>query len=238
MQAGALTAIKTERVTDTVYHLLRERIIEGVFEPGSKINVDEIARQLGVSRTPVHEALSYLATDGLVEVKPRRGTFVTELTLRDYAETLDIRRALELLASETIVDTASDDDIRELEELIHKMEASVRQASSAAEAARLHDSINLEFHVRLVNLSGNDRLIHMYSDLRAHLKIARAHVDATGWQQRVPIETQEHVAILTALKDRDTQAVKAALDHHLRRSAKSLIDDIRHSEGRGANRKS
>src|SRR5690554_1198871 len=143
VQTDALSAIKTERVTDTVYQLLRERIIEGVFEPGTKINVDEIARQLDVSRTPVHEALSLLAVDGLVEVKPRRGTFVSELTLRDYEETLDIRRSLELLASETFVDIATEDDIAELEELIHKMEASVQQAGTAAEAARVHDAINL-----------------------------------------------------------------------------------------------
>ena len=93
MAQPSLQAIRAERVTDTVYQVLRERIVEQQFPPGSKIQVDEIARQLDVSRTPVHEALAILAADGLVEVRPRRGTYVTEFTLNDYAETLDITPA-------------------------------------------------------------------------------------------------------------------------------------------------
>lgn len=232
MGSEGLTAIRTERVTDTVYQMLRERIVEQRFAPGSKINVDEIAKQLDVSRTPVHEALTILANDGLVEVKPRRGTFVTSFTARDFAETLDIRRALELLACETVVENASDTEIADLRRLVEQMEESVMKAPDAAEAARVHDAINLEFHNRLVRLSGNRRLIATYGDLRAHIKIARAHVDATGWQDRVPIETQEHLKIIDALASRDVAALKTALDNHLRRSANSLIEDVLATEGR------
>ncbi|HZJ10776.1 MAG TPA: GntR family transcriptional regulator [Trueperaceae bacterium] len=232
MDSASLSAIRTERVTDTVYQMLRERIVDQRFQPGSKINVDEIAKQLDVSRTPVHEALTMLATDGLVEVKPRRGTFVTEFTSKDYAETLDIRRALEVLACETVCLYATGDDITDLEKLVDNMAASVGEANDAAEAARIHDAINLEFHLRLVSLSRNRRLIAMYSDLRAHLKIARAHVDATEWQSRVPIETREHRDIIRALAKRDVTGMKSALDEHLRRSTASLIADVKRDEGR------
>lgn len=232
MESGGLTAIRTERVTDTVYQMLRERIVEQRFAPGSKINVDEIAKQLDVSRTPVHEALTILANDGLVEVKPRRGTFVTSFTTRDYAETLDIRRALELLAAETVVVYATDAEIADLERLVQQMESAITGAADAADAARIHDAMNLEFHSRFVKLSGNRRLIASYGDLRAHIKIARAHVDATGWQDRVPVETQEHLRIIDALANRDVAALKTALDSHLRRSATSLIEDVKATEGR------
>ncbi|MBX3142288.1 MAG: GntR family transcriptional regulator [Trueperaceae bacterium] len=230
--SDSLTAIRTERVTDTVYQVLRERIVEQQFAPGSKINVDEIAKQLDVSRTPVHEALTILANDGLVEVKPRRGTFVTSFTARDFVETLDIRRALELLACETAVENATDAEIADLRRLVEQMEAAVKQAQTPTEAARVHDAINLEFHNRLVRLSGNRRLIGTYGDLRAHIKIARAHVDAVGWQDRVPIETQEHLKIIDALSSRDVAALKTALDNHLRRSVNSLIEDVLATEGR------
>lgn len=236
MEAAKLTAIKSERVTDTVYQMLRERIVERVFPAGSKLNVDEIARQMGVSRTPVHEALNFLAADGLVEVRPRRGTFVTEFTERDYAETLDLRRALELLACETVCHHASDADIDELEALINRMAQAVSEAESVSEAARLHDAMNLEFHVRLVNLSDNRRLMAAYGDLRAHMKIARAHVDASHWRDRVPTETREHQDIVAALRQRNVEAMKAALDTHLRRSAASLIEDVTRSEGRQGDR--
>jgi DNA-binding GntR family transcriptional regulator len=229
---SGFTAIKTERVTDTVYEMLREQIIEQGLEPGSKINVDEIAKQLDVSRTPVHEALTVLATDGLVEVRPRRGTFVTEFTARDYVETLDIRRALELLACETTCQNAGKEDLEALHKLVGEMERAVEEAPSPAEAARLHDAKNLEFHNRLVELSGNRRLITTYAGLRVHLRIARAHVNATAWLQRVPVETKEHAEILNALSKRDVDAMKAALDAHLTRSAASLTQDVSNTEGR------
>ena len=232
MEQTTLKAIRTERVTDTVYQMLRERIVEQQFPPGSKIHVDEIARQLDVSRTPVHEALTLLAADGLVEVRPRRGTFVIEFTSNDYAETLDIRRALELLACETACANATESDIAELRALVDDMPETVRGASDPAEAARVHDARNLEFHLKLVDLSGNRRLTALYADLRAHLKIARAHVDATEWLGRVPDETREHHEIVAALAKRDVDAMKSALDAHLKRSAISLIEDITRGEGR------
>lgn len=232
MESDSLTAIRTERVTDTVYQMLRERIVEQRFAPGSKINVEEIAKQLDVSRTPVHEALTILANDGLVEVRPRRGTFVTEFTSRDYEESLDIRRALEVLACETVVVHATEEDIADLRRLVEQMASSVVDASDSAEAARTHDAMNLEFHSRFVKLSLNRRLIAIYGDLRAHIKIARAHVDATGWQSRVPVETQEHLNIIDALERRDVAALKSALDIHLRRSTASLIEDVMATEGR------
>lgn len=225
-----LSAIKTERVTDTVYQVLREGIVDGMFAPGSKLNVDEIARRLDVSRTPVHEALAVLATDGLVDVQPRKGTFVTEFTLDDYAETLDVRRALELLACESACSRATRADFDELRILMHQLQHNVADAPSASAAAAVHDAANSAFHNRLVQLSGNRRLIAMYEDLKVHLRIARAHVDVTTWFARVPKEAAEHAAILVALEARDVDATKRALDAHLRRSAESLIADVSQRE--------
>lgn len=229
---SAFTAISAPRVTDTIYQLLREKIVARELAPGSKINVDAIARQLEVSRTPVHEALTVLATDGLVDVRPRKGTFVTEFTLDDYRETLDIRRALELLAAETVCDHVSDVDVRDLRELTRSMERVVASEDDPAEAARHHDAKNLEFHLRLVRLSGNRRLVAMYEDLRAHLRIARAHLDAHEWRTRVDAETHEHHRILQALESRDASDLADALHDHLSRSASSLIDDVARREGR------
>jgi GntR family transcriptional regulator, rspAB operon transcriptional repressor len=226
-----LAAIKTERVTDTVYQLLREGIVNRTFAPGSRLNVDEIARRLQVSRTPVHEALAVLATDGLVEVQPRRGTFVAEFTLGDYAETLDVRRALEVLACEMACQRVTRADLDALRRLMDEMERSVTEHDDVAMAATTHDARNSAFHHRLVQLAGNRRLTAMYDDLRVHLRIARAHLNATSWLARVPIEAAEHLAILDALEARDVTAMQRALDAHLRRSAASLIEDVSRPEG-------
>jgi DNA-binding GntR family transcriptional regulator len=167
-----------------------------------------------------------------VDVRPRKGTFVTEFTLDDYRETLDIRRALELLAAETVCDHVGDDDVHALRALMREMERVVASERDPAEAARRHDAKNLEFHLRLVRLSGNRRLVAMYEDLRAHLRIARAHLDAHEWRSRVDTETREHGQILTALEARDASRLADALHHHLTRSASSLIDDVARREGR------
>ncbi len=233
---GVLQAIKTERVTDTVYQVLREGIVNRTFAPGSKLNVDEIARRLDVSRTPVHEALAVLATDGLVDVQPRRGTFVTSFTREDYAETLDVRRALEVLACETACVRASDDDVADLRTLMHEMERCVADSSDAQAAAKMHDAKNFAFHYRIVQLAGNRRLLAMYDDLRAHLRIARAHLDADTWLDRVSVEAAEHLAIVEALAARDVDAMQRALEAHLRRSSESLIEDVTRPEGRDAGR--
>lgn len=231
MDGSGLRAIKTERVADTVYRMLRERIVTGAFAPGSKLNVDDIAKRLQVSRTPVHEALTVLANDGLVEIQPRRGTFVAEFTAEDYAETLDVRRALEWLACETACHHATDDDIEELERLAADMALAVKEIGDPEAAARTHDSKNLAFHLSLVELSGNRRLIDMYDDLRAHLRIARAHLNATAWLERVPVETAEHQRILDALRARDPSAMQRALNDHLCRSSRSLVGDVMRTEG-------
>jgi GntR family transcriptional regulator, rspAB operon transcriptional repressor len=227
-----LGAIKAERVTDAVYEMLKESIVHRRLAPRSKINIDELTQRLGVSRTPVHEALVLLATDGLVEIVPRRGSFVADFTLVDIAETLDVRRALELLACERAAPNAGPDDIVVLRRLMRDMEACVRGAASLQEAARAHDAKNLEFHQLLVGLSGNKRLIATYQALGAHLRIARAHLEATAWRDRLSLERAEHGAIVTALERRAVAPLQGALERHLRRSSTSLIDDLK-QEGHG-----
>lgn len=231
IEGQGLSAIKTARVTDTVYRVLRDGIVNATFAPGSRLNVEEIAQRLHVSRTPIHEALAVLATEGLVDVQPRKGTYVAAFTHQDFVETLAIRRALELLACETACERVDPDEIAELRELMSAMERAVTDTSDTEQAARTHDALNLEFHRRIVALSGNRRLISVYDDLQAHVRIARAHLSATTWRERVPIETQEHGTILAALEARRVDDMRAALDAHIRRSSVALLRDVMTREG-------
>ena len=83
-----LGALVQERLTDTVYGLIRERILSGAFAPGEKLNVDQLAEQLNISPTPVKGALALLAVEGLVQIQPRRGTFVASISEDDLSEVL------------------------------------------------------------------------------------------------------------------------------------------------------
>jgi GntR family transcriptional regulator, rspAB operon transcriptional repressor len=223
-----LAALTTERLTDTVYGLLRERILSGVFRPGEKLNVDLLAQQLNVSQTPIKGALALLAAEGLVEVQPRRGTFVTAISEREITEVLAIRAALEALAAETIVDHATAADVDALKTM-------VREIAEATDVD-LHFRKNSDFHQRLVELSGNQKLAELYRQLHAHIHIALIHSRSTTWRARAASEAEEHQAILNALERRDRAALKAAIKRHLDRSRTSLVSDIG-SQARGNGRR-
>ena len=226
-----LMTIKRERVADIVYQRMRESIIERELEPRQKLNPAALAERFGVSRTPVHEALVLLASEGLVEVIPRRGTFVTELTIQDVADTMDVRRALELLACESACANVRAEDLAALDQLLSDMQQLVSRDGEAESAVvTAHYSKNMELHQCLVRLSGNRHLQDMYGQLNAHLKIARAHLNADDWQRRLPQEHEEHLSIVRALAAKDLDRLKLAVDVHLRRSKASLIADLERKE--------
>ncbi|GIV78947.1 MAG: GntR family transcriptional regulator [Litorilinea sp.] len=213
-----LPSIQTERITDTVYSLLREKILTGAFKPGEKLNVDSLAQQLNVSQTPVKGALALLAADGLVEVVPRRGTFVAQISRQQIREMLDIRRALELLAAETILEHITEEDIADLYELVDAIE-------NAADV-ETHYSGNYELHKRLVELSGNQKLAEVYAMLNGHILMALVHASSEQWRARAALEAAEHRAIVQALEARDLEALKSAITAHLTRAADSLMVDL------------
>jgi DNA-binding GntR family transcriptional regulator len=214
----SLTTLQTTRLADSVYDLLRERILSGSFLPGDKLNVDALARQLGTSHTPIKTALAKLATEGIVEIQPRRGTYVTRVVEQEIGEVLAIRRALELLAAETIVEHITDHDVAELEKIVRQIEQ--------ATAVDAHAKKNAAFHRRLIELSGNRTLAELYNQLHAHIHIALIHARSTTWRARSSPERIEHRAILDALKRRDADALQSALRQHLSRSRASLLTDI------------
>ncbi|HXF62111.1 MAG TPA: GntR family transcriptional regulator [Caldilineaceae bacterium] len=213
-----LPALQAERLTDTVYTLLREQILSGRFAPGERLHVDALAQQLHISQTPIKGALALLVADGLVEVQPRRGTFITQVSPRQLGELLAIRRALELLATETLLDHITAADIARLRSLVEDI--------ARAETVDAHYRGNFEFHTRLVALSGNRKLTELYSQLNGHIHMALIHSSTQRWRARAAAEAQEHHAILDALTNRDLAALRAAITAHLSRASTSLLDDL------------
>ena len=130
-----LTRLKRQRATDEVYQALRQSILGHLFAPGQRLQVEEIASKLGVSLTPVRHAIQQLATEGLIEIRPRSGTFIAQLTARDIEETSDIRCALECLAAEKAVSQKESDDSKSA---LETAEASLKQVQAQANEARLN----------------------------------------------------------------------------------------------------
>jgi DNA-binding GntR family transcriptional regulator len=218
-----IAPVRRERASDAAYESLWQAIMSQVFLPGERLNVSSIARKLGVSLTPAKEALSRLAAEGLVEIRPRSGTFVTEISPDDVAETFDLRMALECLAAEKAMARFTGQDIDRLEQMLAEM---ARPMVSERDRVA-HDRTNVEFHNLIVENSANRRLIQLYRSLNAHIKIARIHRSHERWGERLADEQAEHREIVDALKAKDADRVRRALTHHIGRAAQNLIDDVR-----------
>ncbi|MCW1969575.1 MAG: GntR family transcriptional regulator [Anaerolineae bacterium] len=212
-------------LSDQVYHLLRDNILGGNFKPGERLDVGAMSAQLGVSQTPVKEALATLAQEGLVEIRARSGTFVAQINMRDMIEVFDIRVALELLAANTLLKNATNEDIDNLNTLI--------QTIQNATELDVHYRENARFHKYLVTLSGNQRLTALYDQLHAHVHVALVHVVAPGWWRDTQVEAQEHEAIVEAIRKKNKTALNAAITAHLERSRHTLLQQLEAQQERG-----
>ncbi|MCS7025849.1 MAG: GntR family transcriptional regulator [Bryobacteraceae bacterium] len=213
-----LTRLERRRAVDEVYDALRRAILGHVFRPGDRLQVEEIAQKLGVSLTPVRHAIQQLAAEGLIEIHPRSGTYVTRLSPRDVEETGQIRRALECLAGELAVKRITPAELEEMERLLAEM----AQPVESEEDRKRHEENNRRFHLLLVRASGNRRLAEMYDSLNAHLQIARVHGAEQEWQSRLEQERAEHEEILGALRAGDALRLNKALTAHIDRAKEAL----------------
>lgn len=216
--------LKQRQITGEIYHLLREKIIAWELLPGQRIAVDEIAGQLGVSRTPLKDALARLESEGLIEIQPRRGTFVTELTPDDVREKFEVREALEMKACELLEGKLDDSKIAQLRAV---NEIFTSPGISLTENARL----DAQFHSLLVEYCGNTHLRDVYSRLNAHLQIARIHYQSDHWMHRFRIAREEHIAIVDALADHRIDVATALLREHIRSSMRRMISDMPSANG-------
>jgi GntR family transcriptional regulator, rspAB operon transcriptional repressor len=220
----ALPTLTRRRATDEVYEVMRRNILTNVFRPGQRLPIEEIAKKLGVSLTPVRHAVQQLATEGLIEIRPRSGTFIASLDTRDLAETFDIRRALECLAAETAVHRVTDDQLRVARRLVWALSEPV----DTSDARTRHEANNSAFHRVIIEASGNVRLAELYEGLKAHLQIARVHSgeSAGPLAARIQQEQAEHEEILKALENRDSVRLVNALTAHINRAKNALISSL------------
>ena len=214
------TKVKRERASDSVFNILRECILDQTFLPGQRLNVKLLAEKLDVSLTPVKDAITRLMVEGLIELRPRSGTYVSLLSPEDVEETLAIRRALECLAAETVPQNLTQTDLDWFEESIVLLERSEKDR-------QMHERRNSEFHLKLVELSKNKKLIETYRSLGAYIKVARIHHASNSWVDRVAEERSEHRRILQALKAGNTRALQRALNEHILRASSALVQDLK-----------
>lgn len=219
----SLPRIKARKISETAYEILRERIISKEFAPGQRLDLDIIGEQLGISRTPVKEALARLEMESLVVIIPRSGTFVTDLDAEEIAESFDVRRALEVYAVELAVQRASDEEIEELWGIVRELGELAADEDRDAIYPR-YLTLDHQFHRQLVALCGNRRLCQAHDRENVHAQMARVRYRRSEWE--LDLAQEEHERLMVALETKDVETAKAEMDAHLRRAKRSLLADM------------
>jgi DNA-binding GntR family transcriptional regulator len=222
--------LQRQRAADEVYQALRQAIVNYHIKPGQRLDVEELSGKFGVSLTPVRGALQQLATEGLVEIRPRSGTFVASLTTQDVEETFQLRCALECLAAEEGLRNIGPQQLRRLKELVRLL----RKPVVTEEDRKAHERDNSELHQIIVRSCSNRRLQENYDALNAHIKIARIHAADAGWRARLGEEQAEHEAIVAAIARGDADELCKALRKHISRAKDVLVGALRERESQAA----
>jgi GntR family transcriptional regulator, rspAB operon transcriptional repressor len=207
-------------LNEHVYDTLRDRILHRDPGPGSKLSLHELASELGVSRSPVHHALTRLVTEGLLSVKARRGYFVTPVTVRALNEGYDVRLALELHAAEAAVGFVADQGLRRFREL--------GNATAAAVSHEEWDAANAAFHEHQVDLAGNELLSRFYRELSVNLMM---QVIRGGRLEAGSYLATEHGAIVDAFEAGDRDAAGEAIRTHIATGRRIALDAIEEAGG-------
>jgi len=190
---------------EEVAEQLRQRIFARQLVPGDWIDELKIAAEMGISRTPLREALKVLAVEGLVAMKPRRGAYVAETSRDDVTQVYHLLALLESDGAAEVARKATDAQLAELQALHDRLERQLKQRDAFF-------ATNETFHFKLLEIAGNRWRQQIVADLRKIMKINRHH--SLFKQGRLEDSLAEHRALMAALRARDARRVARLMKEH------------------------
>lgn len=204
---------------DVVFNTLRQEIIHGELKPGERLLEIPLAEKLGVSRTPIREAIRKLELEGLVVMLPRRGATVAGITSKNLRDVLEIRRALEELAIGLACERMTDGQLAELDEVGNRIKTNI-EVADASDIADMDEA----FHTLIYESTNNPRLVNILANLREQMYRYRL-VYIQDKEKREKVCT-EHDCIMKALHDRKMDECKAAVRTHIDNQEKAILASI------------
>ena len=217
------------RLAEEAADQLRELILLERLKPGLPVPERDLAEALGISRTPLREALRILEREGLIEYSATRRPRVANPSLEEIADNLDILGALEALAGELACERATSSEISRIEDLCWKME----EGSDSVPALEFF-GWDMEFHAHIVKASRNDPLIETHGQYNARLW--RARFISSRMETRRVNTLRQHADIASALSSRDPEATRQALRFHLRTAVDNIALSDRNPDASGQDR--
>lgn len=198
-----------------VAQIVRQRIYDRELEPGSWIDEMKLVQELGISRTPLREALKVLAAEGLITMKVRRGAYVTEVSEKDLRDVYHLLALLESDAAARVAKDCTDDALQTLHAMHMELE-------TAADNAHRFFEINEKFHLQLLTLCGNRFLLQTVADLRKVMKLNR-HMSLFK-EGRIAESLQEHGTLMRHLLSRQPQAARQAMLAHFENGLNAAVN--------------
>ena len=210
---------------DVVFNTLRQAILTGDLKPGERLMEIHLANRLGVSRTPIREAIRKLELEGLVTMIPRRGAEVAQITEKSMNDVLEVRRALDTLCVELACERISEEEIKNLKAACDQFERAVRgkDAKKIAQA-------DVELHDIILKATGNQRLIQLVNNLSEQMYRYRYEYIKDSSQHGRLIE--EHRVIYESIVKRDKATATRAAKVHIDNQEKAIIRQIQMDRSR------
>lgn len=207
-------------LNERVYDELRTRVLTRQEPAGRKLSLHVLAAELGVSRSPVHHALTRLVAEGLLTVQPRRGYFVAPVTARAVAEGYDVRLALELLAAERTVGRLDPAQLARFADLLERTNAAISHEE--------WDAANAAFHEHQIDLAGNALLSRFYRELSVNLMMQVIRGGRIEGHENL---VTEHGRIVAAFAAGDVAAAQRAIREHVETGRRIALDAIERAGG-------
>ena len=204
---------------DVVFNTLREAILRGDLQPGERLMELQLASKLGVSRMPIREAIRMLEQEGLAVTMPRKGAEVAKMTLKGMEDVLEIRGALDELASQLACERITEEQLVRLEARKQDFEASLKSGD-----VKLIAEADVNFHDVIYEATGNPKLVSLLNNLRE--QIYRYRVEYIKKVENHPILIKEHEAIYQSLLSRNQEDAKLSIREHVENQATAVKEVI------------
>ena len=211
------TPITKKSLADSVYHYLVEAILTGKLPDGTELSEVAIAAQLGVSRTPVHEAIRHLILDGLIEVLPNRAVQVAQFSPEDIAEVHEMHLLLEPAAAERAALRLPAEKLTKFRETADKLDRSYGKNGWLEQAL----DFDVHFHDQLAAACGNSRL---QAEIAKYRRLARVFCRMIDNLPKLRTAFREHLPILEALERRDPPQARRAMETHIKARMEGVLE--------------
>jgi len=219
----SLPNLARNNLAEEAYRVLRDSIFSQQFACGQQLDLSSIEQQLGISRTPIKAAVDRLAAEGLVEIMPRRGTYVTDPSLKTIDNAFRVREVLEAHAVANSVERMTGEQLQQLAQIVSEMRRII-QAEDRATMYLNYTAADHDFHALIVEAADNDVLSDLCGQVVTRVQLARVRYAREG----IDLDqlTKEHQNILAAFQMRDVKTAEALVREHIRRARAAMPGDF------------